>query len=305
MNRRNLLSAGAAAAGTALLDCMPSRSRAAECRGPAAGVQLFTVRDQLASDPRATLAALREIGLVEAELYGLSGNEGGRFFGLDAAELRRTFEDNGIRVELSQIDGALENSGAIAASAHALGVSTVIVGLPAELGGVRDGRFTVVPVQGRSQLDGLADKLNRVGREYRALGLSFGYHNHQVEFMPVDGVLPYDYLVSRTDPELVKLELDVGWVALAGADPVAYLRRHAGRVVACHLKDYREGAATDMPERNLVEPGAGTVDFGAVLAAMRDTNVSHGLIEIDESEDPLGAVERGHRHLQSLKACDE
>ena len=73
-----------------------------------------------------------------------------------------------------------------------------------------------------------------MGREYRDRGLTFGYHNHHVEFMRVDGVVPYDYLMSNTDPKLVKIELDVGWLATAGVDPVTYLRRHAGRVIACH-----------------------------------------------------------------------
>jgi sugar phosphate isomerase/epimerase len=161
----------------------------------------------------------------------------------------------------------------------------------------------MVPAQSRAQLDTLAEKLNRAGREYRDLGLTFGYHNHHVEFMRVDGIVPYDYLMSNTDPNLVKLELDIGWLATAGVDPVAYLRRHAGRVIACHLKDYAPAIATDVPHRKLVAPGAGTIDFAAVLAAMRDTGVAHGFIEVDVSDDPFGDVRRGHAHLQALKGC--
>ncbi len=161
----------------------------------------------------------------------------------------------------------------------------------------------MVPAQSRAQLDALAEKLNRVGREYRDLGLTFGYHNHHVEFMRVDGVVPYDYLMSNTDPSLVKIELDVGWLATAGMDPVAYVRRHAGRVIACHLKDYAPSIASDVPQRKLVAPGAGTIDFAALLAAMRETGVAHGFIEVDVSDDPLGDVRRGHAHLQTLKGC--
>jgi sugar phosphate isomerase/epimerase len=109
--------------------------------------------------------------------------------------------------------------------------------------------------------------------------------------------------MANTDPALVKIELDVGWLALAGVDPVAYLRRHAGRVIACHLKDYDPAIATDVPQRKLVEPGAGTIDFAAVVAAMNDTGVAHGFIEIDVADDPMGAVRRGHAHLQRLKGC--
>lgn len=302
MNRRHFLArAGTLTAATALhagVQLAWSPARAAACGIPS-GVQLYTVRDALQRDARAAFTALRDIGIVDAELYGLNGEEGGRLFGLTAAELKRTLSENGIAAALTHIDGRLENVGAIADFAGALGVTTAIVALPAEFSGARDGRFTM----SRAALDALADKLNRVGREYRARGVTFGYHNHEIEFVPVEGVVPYDYLVSRTDPELVKLELDLGWIALAGHDPVAYLRRHAGRVIGCHLKDYAPAIETDVPQRKLVEPGAGTIDFAAVLAAMRDTNVAHGFIEIDVSDDPFGAVERGRRHLDGLSAC--
>jgi sugar phosphate isomerase/epimerase len=109
--------------------------------------------------------------------------------------------------------------------------------------------------------------------------------------------------MSNTDPALVKIELDVGWLAAAGVDPVAYLLEHSGRVIACHLKDYDASIATDVPQRKLVPPGAGTIDFAAVLAAMNDTGVAHGFIEVDVSDDPLGDVRRGYAHLETLQGC--
>jgi sugar phosphate isomerase/epimerase len=109
--------------------------------------------------------------------------------------------------------------------------------------------------------------------------------------------------MSNTDPNLVKIELDVGWLATAGVDPVAYLRKYAGRVIACHLKDYDPAITSDVPQRKLVPPGAGTIDFAPVLAAMSETGVTHGFIEVDVSDDPLGDVRRGHAHLERLKGC--
>jgi sugar phosphate isomerase/epimerase len=109
--------------------------------------------------------------------------------------------------------------------------------------------------------------------------------------------------MSHTDASLVKIELDVGWLVTAGVDPVAYLRRYSGRVIACHLKDYDPAIASDVPQRKLVAPGAGTIDFAAVLAAMNETGVSHGFIEVDVSDDPVGDVRRGHAHLQMVKGC--
>jgi sugar phosphate isomerase/epimerase len=301
MNRRHFLTrSGALAAGSLLgFDVQTQPTRASGCSGPAPAVQLFTVRDALARDLDAALRSLREIGIVEGELFGLNGPESATLFGRSARDLKRAFDGAGIQVPISHIGGDLNNTAAIAEIARTLGVATVVVALPSEFSGPRG----MVAAESRAQLDTLAAKLNRVGREYRELGLVFGYHNHHVEFMPVDGVVPYDYLLSNTDAELVKIELDVGWLATAGADPVAYLRRHAGRVIACHLKDYAPAIVTDVPQRKLVAPGSGIIDFAGVLAAMNETGVAHGFIEVDVSDDPLGDVRRGHAHLQMLKGC--
>jgi len=302
MNRRDFVARGTALAATSVLapaELFSQTRRGAACGGPPAGVQLFTVREALGRDPRGALRSLHEIGIVEAELFGLNGPENATLFGLPARDLKRAFDDNGIRVPISHIGGNLENSAAIADIAATLGLSAVCVALPSEFSGAGG----MVPAKSRGQLDTLAEKLNRVGREYRDRGLTFGYHNHHIEFTRVDGVVPYDYLMSNTDPNLVKIELDVGWLATAGVDPVAYVRRHSGRVIACHLKDYAPSIATDVPQRKLVPPGLGSIDFGAVLKAMRETGVQHGFIEVDVSDDALGDVRRGHANLEMLKGC--
>jgi sugar phosphate isomerase/epimerase len=267
------------------------------------GVQLYTVRDALQRDPRAALATLGEIGFVEAELWGLNGAESSQLFGMPARDLKRLFDDSGLQVPLSHVGGALTNIPAIAEIAHTLGVATLAVALPSEFSQARDGRFAMVGAESLAQMDRLAERLNLAGREYKADGLGFGYHNHHVEFIEVEGTVPYEYLMANTDPELVKIELDIGWLAVAGVDPVGYLHRYAGRVIACHMKDYAPNIAADVPQRKLVEPGAGTIDFPAVLAAMDETGVAHSFVEIDISDDPLGAVRRGHEYLEQLRAC--
>jgi len=302
VNRRDFIARSSAVATSVVVGSHASRSAAAAECNPPLGVQLFTVRDELRRDLRATLARLREIGFTQAELYGLSGREN-RLFGLTAAELKSAFAANALSVELAHVDGSLTNTAAIADFAAELGITTAIVALPVELGAARNDRLSVAPVKGLAQLDALAEKLDRTARDYRARGIRFGYHNHDVELLPVAGVVPLDYLMSRTDPDLVKMELDLGWLALAGANPAEYVRRYSGRIVACHMKDYDARIASDVPERKLVEPGAGAIDFGAVVAAMRDAKVEHAYIEIDVSADPLGAVASGYRYLKMLLAC--
>ncbi len=298
MNRRNFLAGGGALAATVAL-ARHRKALAAACQLPA-GVQLYTIRGLLQRDPRAALAALREIGIVEAELYGLD-TAGSSLFGLPIREFRRALDDNGIRVPISHIGGDLANVPAVADTAQKLGIETVVVARPNEW--QRNGGSAAEPNVGRAQLDALAARLDRAGRDYRERGLGFGYHNHEAEFVPVDGVIPYDYLMSRTDPDLVKIELDIGWLAYAGADPVAYLERYSDRVIACHMKDYDPAITSEAPPRKLVAPGAGTIDFAAVLAAMNAGGVAHAFIEIDISDDPLAAIRAGHDHLTQLQAC--
>jgi sugar phosphate isomerase/epimerase len=279
-----------------------SQARAADCaRLP--GVQLYTIRNALQRDPHAALAKLREIGIREAELYGLNGTENGRLFGLPARDLKSALLENGIGVPISHIGGALTNVPEIAELARTLGIETLVVALANEFSAVRDGRFSMIGAESLEQMDRLAAKLNDAGRAYREHGLGFGYHNHHVEFLEVEDSVPYEHLMTNTDPELVKIELDIGWLVVAGMDPVEYLHRYAGRVIACHMKDYAPAIESDVLQRKLVEPGAGTIDFAAVVAAMDETGVAHGFLEVDVSDDPLGAVERGHAYLEELRAC--
>jgi sugar phosphate isomerase/epimerase len=305
MNRRKFVrGASAVATGALLADTRFGfgQARAADCtRLP--GVQLYTIRDALQRDPRAALAALREIGIREAEMYNLNGPESAAPFGMPASDFKRLLDDNGLQVPLSHVGGALANIPAIAEIAHTLGVTTLAVALPSEFSQMRDGRFAMVGAESLAQMDRLAERLNEAGREYKANGLGFGYHNHHVEFLEVEQTVPYEHLMANTDPDLVKIELDLGWLAVAGVDPVEYLHKYAGRVIACHMKDYAPGIATDVPQRQLVEPGAGSIDFAAVLAAMDETGVAHGFVEIDVSDDPLGAVRRGNEYLEELRAC--
>jgi sugar phosphate isomerase/epimerase len=278
------------------------RAHAANCVRPP-GVQLYAVRDYLNRDLHATLRTLAEIGIREAEMYGINGTEDGQLFGLPARDFKSMLDDNGIRVPISHIGGALTNVEAIAELSRALGIETLVVAMPSEFSQQRDGRFGIVGAESLAQMDALAAKLDATGRAYREQGLAFGYHNHHVEFLEVEDTVPYEHLMANTDPALVKIELDLGWLAVAGVDPVEYLHRYAGRVIACHMKDYAPDLEADIVQRKLVEPGAGTIDFAAVLAAMDETGVAHSFIEIDISDDPLGAVRRGNQYLEQLRAC--
>ncbi len=86
-----------------------------------------------------------------------------------------------------------------------------------------------------------ADHLNELGRKTKRDGILTGYHNHPTEFKEIDGAIPFDLLLSGTDPELVKFQLDIGSVVVAGKDPIAYLTGHPDRYFSIHVKDVRDG----------------------------------------------------------------
>ncbi|HEY8521910.1 MAG TPA: sugar phosphate isomerase/epimerase [Gammaproteobacteria bacterium] len=318
MDRRAFLRRAAVAAAAVAGGHGPwsGRASAQDCGSVAPpGVQLYTLRAELASDVRGTLAALGALGIREVEAFGLDGDDD-TLFGLTPAELKAALDEAGLAMPLAHVGDRLDDDAVLRRAverAQALGVGTLVIALPREFTESRFGRFRMVPAPNVEALDELVERFERAATALAREGLGFGYHNHHVELLPVpDGkggeIVPFEHVTANTDPALVRLELDLGWLAAAGRDPVGMLERHAGRVLACHLKDYvgepraLDGDVGDLQER-LVEPGAGGIDFAAVLAAMAATGVRHGFIEIDVSADPMGAVERGHAHLRALRPC--
>lgn len=315
MDRRDFLARSAIAGSAGLLANWATvpRSQAQSCSsGRLPGVQLWSARNLMLEDPRGTLAALGELGIREIELVRMGNDKdhAAHLYGLRAEEFRAAVDDAGLSMAFAHVGGYWSDSELIGTLAVELGIDTVICTIPEIFQEVRDDKFNMVGAKSLAQLDRLAERLNRAGAEYRDRGITFGYHNHHVEFIPVDGQIPFEYLMDRTDPNLVKLELDVAWLAAAGRDPTAYIRRYSDRVIACHMKDFdsRVPLPPGTPDLEtmltaIVEAGAGTIDFDAVLQAMNAIDVRHAFIELELSDDPLGAIDRANRYLQQSRYC--
>ncbi len=149
----------------------------------------------------------------------------------------------------------------------------------------------------RTSLDGyrsMADRFNRVAERAKAAGLTFGYHNHDFEFEPLEGRMPWDVLLEETDPALVKLELDLYWITKAGGDPFKYLTEHPGRFPLVHVKDM----ATD---GSMVDVGAGTIDFAALFARSGQAGIKHYFVEHDNPGEPFQSLAASYRYLRNLE----
>ena len=242
----------------------------------AIGLQLYTVRSVMATDPAGTLAALAEIGYREVELAGLYGMSAGEMKAmLDAAGLTATSSHQSVEEVRGSWEATLE-------AAVALGQSLIVV--PSIPVAERDG----------NALARVADDFNRAGEAARAAGLCFGYHNHDWEMRPgADGTRPIDLLLDRTDPALVDWQMDIFWTVHGGADPMAELDARAGRVTSVHVKD--RTAAGEM-----VDVGAGVIDFRAVLAHAGELGLLHQYVEHDQPGDPIASVGASYRTLAAM-----
>jgi sugar phosphate isomerase/epimerase len=136
-----------------------------------------------------------------------------------------------------------------------------------------------------------ADQFNKAGEATHKAGMQFCYHHHAFEFGPKEGSRPIDIFLERLDPSLVKFEMDVFWVSVAGQDPVALLKQWKGRVALMHLKDKLKGApqsfSEGVPKETFVEVGSGALDFPAILKAAREAGVQHYFVEQDQSRKIL------------------
>ncbi len=262
MRRREFLATGCATLGAGFvvppltLDPRPSTL-------PPPGIQLYSLRTAVQRDLEGTLRRLGAMGYREVEFAG--------YFGRAPAAIREAVKAAGLHAPAAHVPlESLEGDGLSAAAGAALeaGHAALIVAwLPAAL---------------RDSLDAwraMADRFNEVGRRLGERDLHFAYHNHDFEFAPLEGRVPYELLLERTDPALVGLELDLYWATRAGHDPLALVRDHPGRFPLVHVKD-----ASPAPERRQVDVGAGTIDFGAIFAAGR--GIRHAFIEHDQPADP-------------------
>ncbi len=129
----------------------------------------------------------------------------------------------------------------------------------------------------------LGRRLQQTSTPYRDAGLTFGWHNHDFEFAPLpDGSVPMARMLEG-GPDLA-WEVDIAWIARAGADPSAWISREGSRMVAVHIKDIApEGEALD--EDGWADIGQGTLDWAGLMAELHATPAGLFVLEHDNPSD--------------------
>ena len=276
------------------------------------GLQMYTVGEALTRDLDATLARVAAIGYRALELAGFHGHT---VAALKAAKLRHDVKFTSLHVGATArgpdpgLDGDVPR---LAANLHELGATDVVLSLfpvPDRLGQQRQGEDVsawlrrVQPRLERADWQRTAALLNERGTQLKREGLRFGFHNHNLEFAPVAGSTGLDILIAETTPELVVFQLDTGWAAAAGRDPVALLRQHGHRFQLMHLKDVRGSMRTNFTlQQEPAELGAGKLDWPRVLEAAHAAGVRKFYVEHEPpfAGDRFDTIARSYRFLAGV-----
>jgi sugar phosphate isomerase/epimerase len=256
------------------------------------GIQLYTVRDDLAKDFEGTLKQVHDIGLrvVQSNLI---------MNGRPAPQLRKIYDSFGFTWDSIHASGpALRDTAQQTVDqAKAVGIKNITCSFPL----YPTDRNILIAGAPIDDWKRNADTFNKVGALCKAAGMTFAFHNHSIEFKTIEGVPVYDTLLAYTDPSLVSMEMDIGWVRAGGADPAAYLTKYPKRFTALHIKDLTpEGIPSTNNKMNSAIIGKGMVNWTAVLAAARKSAVSRAYLEIEEpyNPSPLGMVKASYEFLK-------
>jgi sugar phosphate isomerase/epimerase len=245
------------------------------------GVQLYSVRDILPKDYEGTLRQLAAMGYREVEAAG--------FFNHSASEVKQAMDHAGLRCVSAHysLKDLLPKVDEVIQFGKDLGLKYIVCAAPmlkdasrAKDPGSREARESMTLDDWRWN----ADQFNHIGERVNTAGMRFAYHNHTPEFRAENGVVFYDELMRSTDPAKVTMEMDCGWVVVAGKSPTDYLTRYPKRFSMLHVKDFKMVGGRAVPPST--ELGRGGIDYRPIFEAAKKAHIEHAFVEQEEFDVP-------------------
>ncbi len=231
------------------------------------GLQLYSIRDSIMRDVPGAVAKVSQMGYKFVEP---AGYRDGKFYGMDPSAFKALCEANKMSVISSHTGHSVPDS---ASMAETMAWWDACIDAHAAVGV----KYIVQPSMDRTAYESLAglkaycDYFNTIGEKCNARGIRFGYHNHDKEFSTqLDGETIYDFMLKNTDPAKVMFEMDLYWVVVGGANPVAYFDKYPGRFELWHIKDKEEVGASGM------------MDFAAIWAGAEKSGMKYGIVEVEQ-----------------------
>lgn len=282
-NRRTfILQAGLVGAGLAILPKLLMAKA-----NNVAGLQLYTLRQQLPADVKGVIAKVAQAGYKEVEVYGYSKAKG--FWGLTPVEFKALLDQHGIKSPsghygMDQLleTGSLDEVNDAIEAAKVLGHTYVTMPY-----------INAKYRKTAADIKSIVEKVNMAAAHIKKAGLKMAYHNHDFELIPVEGVTLYESLLKGTKPGMVDFEMDLYWVVRAGHDPVKWFERFPGRFTMVHVKDM------DKQDNKLnTEVGSGSVNFKAIFAKAKVAGIKHYIVEQENFKiDPYVSITQSCRYL--------
>ena len=248
------------------------------------GIQLYTLRDDIPKDPKGILKQLASFGYQQIE--GFEGAQG-MFWDMPHTDFKKYLDDLGLEM-ISSHCNIYENFETKAAQAAEIGMSYLICP-------------HVGPQKSVEDWKKVTEKFNECGKICKDNGIRFAYHNHAYSFKAFSGMIPHDFLMENTDPELVDHEMDIYWVVTGGADPVEYLTKYPNRFRLCHVKDRLRDAAPD--ERSAsCDLGTGSIDYPKILKIAAENGMKYYILEQEryDNSTPIKSAQAGAEYLKKL-----
>lgn len=249
------------------------------------GIQLWSVKEDMAADAKGTLTNLGSYGYTQIESFD---GEQGIFWGMKPTEFKKFLSDNGLTLKASHVDFRTDFEKKLEGAAEA------------------GAQYLIAPWLGpQESIDDFrryAEQFNKLGEACKSRGLKFAYHNHDYSFFELDGEIPQRVMMDETQPDLVDFEMDIYWVVTAGEDPVKWMKEYKNRFTLSHVKDRKTGAT---PEEKFasVQLGTGSIDYGRVLSEAQATGMQYFFVEQEafEGTTPMESAKANAEYMKKLR----
>ena len=306
-NRRKFLQG----AGTLALGSMALSGKAASLIDFMAphkvGLQLFTFFGVIDDDVKGTLSKIAAVGYKEMES---AFSKKGGYYGMKPKAFKAVVNDLGMSWTSHHVLGApfklpkgykmpLGADGKPMVLPPMVDLKNNMQQIVDEVaeGGLKYLVCANSPTGTLDEIKSTIEVLNKTGEATKKVGIQFAYHNHDMEFHPVDGKVPYHLLLTETDTKNVKMELDLAWAVKGGQDPVELFKAHPGRFPLWHVKDL------DASRTNILPVGSGTIDFKRIFANSASAGMQHFFVEHDNPKDPFTSIKSSFEYItKTLKA---
>jgi sugar phosphate isomerase/epimerase len=251
------------------------------------GVQTYTFRRSIGTDPVKVLDTIKALGFKEIE------GGGGR---MHPADFKKLCDERGISIPSTGAgyEDLVNKIDSVVWRAKMLGANYVMCAwIPHQ--------NNVLTFENAKKA---VEDFNKAGKILKENGLTFCYHAHGYEFQPYENGTLLDYLFKNTNPEYVSFQMDIFWIQFGGGDPVALLKKYGSRWKLMHIKDMRKGTKKDLTGLTSVENdvalSTGELDLPAILKEAKRIGIKHYFIE-DESSSYATQVPQSIAYLKSLK----